>query len=123
MPPRLAVGNLEARREFLDVRDVAEAYAGVIARSETLPSGTVLNVATGTPRRIADVLADLTAQARQSFAVETDPARMRPSEIAVAMGDAGRLHAAIGWKPRIPWATTLADILADARARVAAGTP
>jgi GDP-4-dehydro-6-deoxy-D-mannose reductase len=107
----------------LDVRDVARAYADVIARAETLASGTILNVATGAPRRIADVLADLTAQARRPFAVEADPARMRPSEIAVAMGDAGRLRAATGWEPRIPWATTLADILADARARVAIGAP
>jgi GDP-4-dehydro-6-deoxy-D-mannose reductase len=123
IPPRLAVGNLEARREFLDVRDVARAYAEVIAHAETLASGTVLNVATGAPRRIADVLADLTAQAHRSFAVEADPARMRPSEIAVATGDASRLRAATGWEPRIPWSTTLADILADARRRVAAGAP
>ena len=121
VPPRLAVGNLDARREFLDVRDVVQAYARVIALSDSLPSGTILNVATGAPRMIGEVLAELKAQARRSFAVEIDPARMRPSEIAVAMGDSGRLRAATGWTPQFSWAMTLGDVLADARLRVGPG--
>ncbi len=118
IPPRLAVGNLEARREFLDVRDVVQAYAQVIAASEQIASGTVLNVASGFPRTIASVLEDLTRLARVPFEVVIDPSRLRPSEISIASGDVGRLHAATGWAPQIPWSETLADVLADVRTRM-----
>ncbi|MCJ2079638.1 NAD-dependent epimerase/dehydratase family protein [Methylobacterium sp. E-016] len=117
MPPYLAVGNLEAYREFLDVRDVARAYAQVIGASDKLASGTVLNVATGHSRTIASVLEDLTRQARVPFEVVVDPARMRPSGIPLASGEGARLHVATGWAPQVPWSETLAAVLADARAR------
>ena len=117
MPPRLAVGNLSAQREFLDVRDVVRAYAQVIAASEELASGTVLNVASGRSHAIASVLEDLTRLARVPFEVVVDPTRMRPSEIPVALGDGRRIHAATGWAPKVPWSETLASVLADARAR------
>lgn len=119
MPPRLAVGNLEAHREFLDVRDVVRAYAQVIGASEQITSGTVLNVASGAPRMIASVLEDLTRLARVPFEVAIDPGRMRPSEIPLAAGDASRLRAATGWAEQVPWSETLASVLADARAQAA----
>ncbi len=119
-PPRLAVGNLDARREFLDVRDVARAYVSVIEASETIAPGTILNVASGQPRTIASVLEDLTRLARVPFEVVVDPNRLRPSEIPVATGDTGRMHAATGWAPQVPWAETLANVLEDARAQARA---
>ncbi len=116
-PPVLKVGNLDARRDFLDVRDVCAAYAAAITRAETLPPGAVLNLASGTPRRIGDVLDDLLRLAGVAPRIEPDPARMRPSDIPTAAGDASAARAALGWAPRIAWPDTLAAILADWTAR------
>ena len=113
-PPRLEVGNLSARREFLDVRDVVSAYLAVLG-AEGVASGTVFNVASGAPRTVASVLEDLRGLARVSFEVAVSPERLRPVEIAVAAGDAGRLRAATGWAPATTWARTLRGVLSAAR--------
>ncbi|MBB5374471.1 GDP-mannose 4,6-dehydratase [Acidocella aromatica] len=117
-PPVIKVGALNPERDFLDVRDVARAYALAIAHAEELPGDTILNIASGTPRRIGDVLATLLALAKVEVHVEEDPARLRPSDIPRAIGDAARARALLGWRPAIPWAQTLADVLNDWRARV-----
>jgi GDP-4-dehydro-6-deoxy-D-mannose reductase len=118
--PVLRVGNLEAERDFVDVRDVVRAYGLALLHSGILPPGTVLNVASGVPRRIADILDALRGMSRVPIAVRTDPARMRASDVPRAVGDADRLQALLGWVPRIPFEQTLADVLADWRARVRA---
>lgn len=117
-PPVLKVGNLDARRDFLDVRDVCAAYVAAIARAEALPPGAVLNIASGTPRRIGDVLADLLRLAGVAPCIEPDPARMRPSDIPTAAGDATAAREALGWAPAIAWETTLRDVLADWAIRI-----
>ncbi len=114
--PVLRVGNLDARRDFLDVRDVVEAYL-LAATVPGLPRGAVLNVASGEPRRIGDVLDALLALSRASIRVERDPALMRPSDVPVTAGDAARARELLGWRPRIPWETTLRDVLDDHRRR------
>lgn len=115
VPPVLEVGNLDAARDFLPVADVVRAYAMLIAHGAQIKSGTVFNVASGQPRSIASVLADMRRHARAPFEVRTAADRMRPSEIPVAAGDASRLSASTGWVPREDWDTTLSDILAYAR--------
>ncbi len=120
--PVLHVGALDPLRDFLDVRDVCAAYAACLARADDLPPGTILNLASGTPRRIGNVLDDLLALAGVRADVATDQARLRPSEIALAQGDPALAHRLLGWSPQIAWRTTLADVLADWTARVAAGT-
>jgi nucleoside-diphosphate-sugar epimerase len=120
-PPILKVGNLEAMRDFLDLRDVLDAYLRVIfASARDLPRGSILNIASGTPRRIRSVLDDLLAQANVDVRVEEDPARMRPNDMPFAVGDASLIKAALGWHPRVPWAQTLADVLDDWRTRLMA---
>lgn len=116
-PRRLEVGNMSAEREFLDVRDVARAYACVIDGAERIASGTVLNIASGAPRTIASVLEDLRGLSRVSFEVTVSQDRLRRSEIPRAAGDASRLRALTGWAPVIPWGQTVADVLATARLR------
>ena len=116
VPPVLEVGNLAAARDFLPVGDVVEAYAALIGRGAAIPDGAVFNVASGRPRSIASVVADLRRHARAAFEVRVAPDRMRPSEIPVAAGDAARLAAAIGWTPRGDWDAALADVLEHARA-------
>jgi nucleoside-diphosphate-sugar epimerase len=117
-PPVLKVGNLDARRDFLDVRDVCAAYVAAIARAETLPPGAILNIASGTSHRIGDILTALLRLAGIAPRIEPDPARMRPSDIPTASGDARLACAALGWTAAIPWQTTLRDVLADWSRRV-----
>ncbi len=116
-PPVLRTGNLDSERDYLDVRDVARAYALTLRRARALPHRTILNLASGTPRRIGDVLAELIALAGVRVEVEPDPARMRPSDIPRAVGDAGLARELLGWAPRVPWSQTLRDVLEDCRRR------
>lgn len=117
-PATLNVGNLDAQREFLDVRDVVRAYAAIIACSDQIEHGTVLNVANGAPRSIASVVEDLRRLARSPFEVCVRPDRRRPSEIAIAAGDGRKLQKLTGWTPMIPWTRTLADTLDYAREKL-----
>ena len=116
----LQVGALEPMRDFLDVRDVCAAYAAVLTRREELAPGTILNIASGQARRIGDVLQELMAAAGVEAEIRTEARRMRPSDIAVAAGDASLARRLLGWSPRIGWSQTLADVLADWRARLGA---
>jgi len=104
----IPVGNLSARRDFTDVRDVVRAYRLLIGSGR--PGG-VYNVCSGRDvsiREIADGLADL---AGATLAFEVDPALVRPVEVPVLRGDPHRLAEATGWKPEIPLDQTLADVL------------
>ncbi len=114
--PVMRVGNLDARRDFLDVRDVVEAYL-LAATASSLPRGVVLNLASGEPRRIGDVLDALLRLSSVAIRVERDPALMRPSDVPVTAGNAARARALLGWRPSIPWETTLRDVLDDHRRR------
>ena len=121
--PVVRVGNLDAERDFLDVRDVAEAYALGLAKSADIAPGTILNVASGVPRRIQSVLDGLIALSRVPITIETDPARMRPSETPRFVGDASLAKRLLGWSPALAFEATLAEVLDNCRARVAAGLP
>ena len=120
--PELAVGSLKPERDFLDVRDVVAAYAATLARADELPAGIAINLASGVPRRIGAVLDELLALARVRISVRTDPARLRSDELMRSVGDPARAKGLLGWEPKIPWETTLADILADCRREVGRAT-
>ncbi len=120
-PPVLHVGNLEARRDFLDVRDVCAAYALCLARADALPQGAILNIASGTARKISEVLDAVLREAGVEARIETSAARLRPADLPMAQGDAGLARRVLGWAPSVPWAETLRDVVADWRERVAAG--
>ena len=115
-PPTLRVGNLDARRDVTDVRDVARAYQLLAERGQT---ARVYNICSGQAYRIGDLLEQLLSRARKSIAVEQDPARMRPSDQPVILGSAARAASELGWRPTIPIADTLADLLEYWRERVA----
>lgn len=114
--PVLLAGNLDAIRDFLDVRDVVRAYR--LIAGDIVP-GAVYNVASGVGHRIGDLLETLLTLARVPLEVREDPARLRPSDIPVLVGDASRLRAHVGWLPRVPIEETLSDILDDWRQRLA----
>lgn len=114
-PPVMMVGNLEAERDFLDVRDVCDAYLALLAAAPSLAMRNVFNVSSGTGRRIGDLLALLRAQAEIPFEIRQDEARMRPSDIPTAIGRNELLRETAGWQPRYPIEETLRDVLAHAR--------
>lgn len=118
-PPVLRVGNLDAERDFLDVRDVADAYALAARRAGSFAPGIILNIASGMPRRIGAILEGLLARSRVKVDVEQDPARMRPSDLPRIIGNADRARQALGWSPRHAFDDMVSAVLDDWRARVA----
>lgn len=108
--PRLLVGNLEARRDFLDVRDVVDAYVKTIFHPALTP-GTIFNIASGVPRRIQDVLESLCKHSSKEILVELDPSRMRPSDTPNAIGNAHYAKTELGWHPKIEWDDTLSKVM------------
>jgi len=114
-PPVLLVGNLEAERDFSDVRDVARAY--LLALEEGLP-GEAYNVGSGHPVAISAIVEWLLSAARVPIEVRPDPARMRPSDNPVSYCDASKLRARTGWEPVRALEETLADTLDDWRRRI-----
>jgi GDP-4-dehydro-6-deoxy-D-mannose reductase len=105
----IPVGNLSARRDFTDVRDVVRAYRLLI---ETGRSGGIYNVCSGRDVSIRAIADGLLGLAGTSLELETDPSLVRPVEVPVLRGDPGRLEEATGWKPEVPLEQTLADVLA-----------
>jgi GDP-4-dehydro-6-deoxy-D-mannose reductase len=114
-PPVIKVGNLEAKRDFTDVRDMVRAYW--LALDGGCTPGDVYNIASGTTHTIQSVLDRLLAMSDAKIAVEEDPARLRPSDVQILLGDYSKFNAATGWEPTIPFEQTLQDILEYWRAR------
>jgi GDP-4-dehydro-6-deoxy-D-mannose reductase len=111
----LLVGDLTARRDITDVRDVCRAYRALL--DPAVPAATY-NVSTGKAVGMDEVVQLIVGLARSPVEVEQDPSRIRPSEIPVLAGDPARLNAATGWEPTIPLERTLADALDYARSAV-----
>ncbi|NPV09533.1 MAG: GDP-mannose 4,6-dehydratase [Anaerolineae bacterium] len=107
-PARITVGNLEAERDFTDVRDVVRAYVGLIQSQRW---GEVFNVASGQAVPVRRLLDLMLAESRVQVEVQPDPARMRPSDVPVLVGDAARLREAIGWQPSISLEQTVRDVM------------
>lgn len=106
--PVIKVGNLAAERDLTDVRDTVRAYVMLMERGAP---GVVYNVASGVARSTQSVLDALVARARVPVRVEVDPARMRPNDIPVLVGDPTRLRTATGWAPRISFERMVTDLL------------
>jgi GDP-4-dehydro-6-deoxy-D-mannose reductase len=106
--PLIKVGNLDAQRDFTDVRDMARAYVSLIRGGTT---SNVYNVASGVPRVMRTILEALLARARVEVRVEPDPALMRPSDTPELIGDSTKLRQATGWRPEIPFDRTLDDLM------------
>lgn len=107
-PPRVEVGNLDVRRDFVDVRDAARAYWLAATRGNP---GEAYNVAGGRAHSIREVLEQLVKLTDSRVEVVPDPARIRPTEIPVLEGDSARFREATGWRPEITFEQTLADTL------------
>jgi len=113
-PAHLQVGDLEAERDFLDARDVAEAYVRAVVVSDRIPSGTILNIASGIPRRMRSLLEAMIAISGVEVTVSYDKSRARPGDIQRFVGDASKARQILDWSPRYPIEETLRDILRHA---------
>ena len=109
----IPVGNLTARRDFTDVRDVVRSYRLLV---ESGSPGEVYNVCSGRDVAIQEIADRLLAQAGSSVRLVPDPSLMRPVEVPVLRGDRARLTEATGWAPEITLDQTLSDVLAHWRA-------
>lgn len=116
--PVITVGALDSWRDFLDVRDVCAAYVESVRQADRIAPGLVLNVASGVPRRVGDILEQLIRIGGVRAEVETEASRLRPADIPTATGDATRIRALLGWQPQTAWDQTLRDVLDDWRRRV-----
>jgi len=113
-PPVLSVGNLEAQRDFTDVRDMVKAYWLALEKCEP---GEVYNICRGQAWPIQQVLDMLLGMTRAKIEVRQDPARLRPSDVPILLGDNSKFVKATGWQPTIPFEQTLRDMLEHWRAR------
>jgi GDP-4-dehydro-6-deoxy-D-mannose reductase len=113
--PIVWVGNLESVRDFTDVRDMVRAYWLALEQGEP---GDVYNICSGrgySARQVLEILLDL---ARVKVELREDPARMRPSDVTLLLGDCTKFHKTTGWKPTIAFEITLKDLLEHWRQRV-----
>ena len=108
------VGNLTARRDFTDVRDVVQAYRLLVVDGEP---GEAYNVCSGRDVAVSDIAETLLSLAKTPMNLEQDDRLFRPVDLPVQRGDNTKLQKATGWTPAIALADTLADILEDARSR------
>ncbi len=113
--PVLHVGNLEAKRDFMDVRDTVRAYWLAASRGKY---GEVYNICSGKARSIQSVLDTLRMQSTAQFEVVQDIERMRPSDIPILEGDCTKFRKQTGWKPEINFTQTMGDLLEYWRGRV-----
>lgn len=116
--PVVRHGVLDARRDFLDVRDMAAAY--VLAADLADEGAAVYNVGAGTAVSVAEILETLIALARVPVRAELDPERVRSGAPTAFALDAGRFRKRTGWERRIPLRTSLADTLEYWRGQVRA---
>jgi GDP-4-dehydro-6-deoxy-D-mannose reductase len=116
--PVIYVGNLEAERDFTDVRDMVRAYHLVVTKGEP---GEVYNLGCGKGYSIQWVLNTLIGMSKVKVEVRQDPARMRPADIPSLICDPTRFRTRTGWTPEIPIEQTLSDILDYWRKKVRRG--
>ena len=113
--PVIYVGNLEAQRDYTDVRDMVRAYLLAVQKCDP---GEVYNIATGHAIKIEDVLKMMLAMSTVKVEIKQDPARMRPSDVPILIGDNKKFQEKTGWKAEIPFEKTAADLLNYWRERV-----
>ena len=113
--PIIYVGNLEAQRDYTDVRDMVRAYLLAVQKCDP---GEVYNIATGHAIKIEDVLKMMLAMSTVKVEIKQDPSRMRPSDVPILIGDTKKFTEKTGWKAEIPFEKTAADLLNYWRERV-----
>jgi len=106
--PVIRVGNLEAQRDFTDVRDTVRAYILLLRNGR---KGEVYNVCRGRGVALREILEILISYAPKSLRVEQDPEKLRKVDIPWLVGDNRKIKAETGWEPQVPLEKTLAELL------------
>ena len=106
--PVIEVGNLEARRDFSDVRDIVRGYWLSLEKGE---AGEVYNLGSGKAVTIQEMLDLILSMSDVEIEVRQMPERMRPSDVELLLCDYGKFNRATGWKPEIPFEKTIGDLL------------
>lgn len=106
--PVIYVGNLDAKRDFTDVRDMVKAYWLSLEKCQP---GEVYNISSSKVYSIKEVLDTLLGLAKVKVEVKQDPKRFRPSDVPVLYGDNSKFVKQTGWRPRITFQKTLEDLL------------
>jgi len=112
--PVIHVGNLNAVRDFTDVRDTVVGYFLALERGKP---GDVYNVATGKGYKISEMLDILLSFSTVKIETRPDPKRMRPSDVELLIGDATKLRTETGWEPKYRFEQTMKDLLDFWRSR------
>ncbi len=111
----IEVGNLDAQRDWTDVRDMARAYLLAVKKCEY---GEVYNVCSEKAVTVSDMLNLLLSFSKIKVKIVKDSSRIRPSDVPILLGDCGKFKKATGWKPEIPFEKTMKDLLNYWRERV-----
>jgi GDP-4-dehydro-6-deoxy-D-mannose reductase len=105
------VGGLDNRRDFLDVRDVVDAYVKAVLCFDALPNGCVINIASGNAWPIRTVLDTLLACSQKRIKIIQDEQRMRNSENSIMIGSWQVANTLLSWSPQTDFSSTLAAVL------------
>ncbi|MEK7129552.1 MAG: GDP-mannose 4,6-dehydratase, partial [Patescibacteria group bacterium] len=111
----IRVGNLDAERDWTDVRDMVRGYLLAVEKCD---SGEVYNICSGRGVKVADMLNLLLSFSKAKVKIEEDPSRMRPSDVPILIGDNSKFVAKTGWHAEIPFEKTMEDLLNYWRERV-----
>ena len=106
--PVIKVGNLSAKRDFSDVRDVVNAY---VLLSKHGKSGETYNVGSGKAVEIKKILDIVVSKATADIRIEIDPKKLRPVDVPVIEADISKITADTGWKPEISLEDTITGVL------------
>jgi GDP-4-dehydro-6-deoxy-D-mannose reductase len=117
-PAVIRAGNLDAGRDFTDVRDVVRAYWSLFDRRS---EESLFNICSGKAYMIREIIAEYSEIAGVNVEVATDPDRVRPYDNPLVLGSYDRLHAATGWSPSIPFRETLQDVYSYWQGALASG--
>ena len=109
------VGNLEAKRDFTDVRDIVRAYHMIVEKGKP---GEAYNIASGLAHSIRHLLDTLLQLSDIEIEVRVDPERLRPVDVPEIRGDSRKLRRDTGWQPKLSFEDTLRDVLSDCRGRI-----
>ena len=107
--PVIRTGNLDAKRDFTDVRDIVRAYVLLL---ESGRAGEIYNVGSGKAVAISDILSQILSSCTVAVRHEIAPEKLRPAETSYLAADTGKLRCDTGWMPEIPTAQTISDTLA-----------
>lgn len=116
----IVTGSLDARRDFVDVRDAVRAFEMLTEKGE---AGQIYNACSGQAVAIQNCLSEMMSLSNKQLTARIDAARVQKNDVSVQVGSFQKLNKVTGWNPRISLKESLADLLNDWRERVRRGDP